>query len=279
MWSEGQARLTAVRGIDMMSFTPMKGRSAVFLKYVYQNQVGAHPKNLGFYNVRMAPKDSLHITKADVAEMKAKYPATSGLPGIDGDPVHGEGLIYPVDEADFKVEPFEIPDWWPLLGGIDFGYGHPAAAVKIAHNLDSDVVYVTDENRKRRRTPAEQATILRKWGKDLKWAWPRDGHANEKGTGEQLAKMYKDEGMKMLPMFAQWKKEARKSKRDSGGSSTLSVISTERGLTEILDRLKTGRLKVFSTCSKWLSERRTTTRRAGRSSRKRTISWTPPAMA
>ena len=68
-------------------------------------------------------------------------------------PTLGSGLIFPVAEEDIVVAPFALPKHWPQIGGMDFGYDHPFAAVKLAHDRDNRcVVYVAAEYRKSQQT-------------------------------------------------------------------------------------------------------------------------------
>ena len=61
------------------------------------------------------------------------------------------------------------------IGGMDFGWDHPFAAVELVWDRDSDVVYVAKTHRLKEATPIIHAAALRGWGKELPWAWPRDG--------------------------------------------------------------------------------------------------------
>jgi hypothetical protein len=38
---------------------------------------------------------------------------------------------------------------WAFIGGLDFGWDHPTAAVKMGHDRDNDVIYVIGEFRLR----------------------------------------------------------------------------------------------------------------------------------
>jgi len=55
----------------------------------------------------------------------------------------GSGRVFPVREADITCERFDIPDHWVRLGGMDFGWDHPFAAVELVWDRDGDVMYVT----------------------------------------------------------------------------------------------------------------------------------------
>ena len=78
-------------------------------------------------------------------------------------------------EEAIAIASFEIPRHWPLIGGIDFGWDHPTAAVRLAVDPDADCLYVTHAYRQREMTPVLHAATLRSWGDSLEWAWPMDG--------------------------------------------------------------------------------------------------------
>jgi hypothetical protein len=141
-----------------------------------------------------------------------KEARSKGIPGL------GEGAIFPVSDESILVDPFEIPKHWRQIGGIDFGYDHPFAATKLAHDLDTDTVYVTAEYRERKATPVIHAAALRPWGKWLPWAWPHDGLQHDKGSGEQLAQQYRDQEMvfKTCPLWMEEKRLYHRKKNDQG---------------------------------------------------------------
>jgi hypothetical protein len=82
----------------------------------------------------------------------------------------------------------------------------------------------------------------------LPWAWPHDGLQHDKGSGEQLAAQYRAQGLKMLPMRATFE----------DGSS-----GVEAGIAEMLDRMQTGRFKVFAHLNDWFEEFRLYHRKDG----------------
>jgi hypothetical protein len=79
-------------------------------------------------------------------------------------------------------------------------------------------------------------------------AWPHDGLQRDKGSGEQLSKQYKDQGLAMLPDRATF----------DDGSNGL-----EAGVSEMLTRMQTMRLKVFSHLEDWFEEFRLYHRKDG----------------
>src|SRR5262249_173445 len=154
------------------------------------------------------------------------YPAHEREARTKGIPTLGSGRIFPVPEADITCNPLDwIPEHWPRLGAMDFGWNHPFAAIELAWDRAADVVYVIKAYRAAQQTPGLHAGALRGWGKELRWAWPRDGRRETlEGAGISLAKQYGAQGLKMLSEHAQFEDKS---------------ISVEAGLMDMLDRMQT----------------------------------------
>lgn len=196
---------------------------------------------------RMTIWDVDHFSDEERQAILDSYPPHERDARAKGVPQLGSGRVFPVDEASITVDPFETPAHWPLLGGIDFGWDHPTAAVRIAWDRDADAVYVTHCYRVRHATPVLHAAALKVWG-PVPWSWPRDG-LNDTAAGENLAKQYGAQGLAMLPDPAAF---------DDG------VYSVEAGLMQLLDRMQTGRFKVFAHLQDWFDEFRLYHRKDGR---------------
>ena len=165
-----------------------------------------------------------------------------------GVPVLGSGRVFPISEDKLSIEPFAIPEHWPQIGGMDFGWDHPFAAVSLCWDRDWDRVYVTRTYKVREETPLIHAGALVHWGKTMPWAWPHDGLQHDKGSGDQLCSQYEKHGLNMLP---------EKATHEAGG------FGTEAGISEMLDRMKTDRFKVFSNLEDWWFEFRMYHRKDG----------------
>ena len=72
-----------------------------------------------------------HYTAEDKARIIAQYPEHERATRTRGVPAMGSGRVFVVDEEKLLVEPFECPSHWVKLGGMDFGYDHPAAFVEL----------------------------------------------------------------------------------------------------------------------------------------------------
>jgi len=233
VYSEGLTRTNATQGVVYLTFTPLMGMSEVVRRFLNEQTPYRAVTAMTIY-------DAGHYTRAQADAIVATYPEHEQDARARGVPMLGSGAIFPVKESDIVVQPIQLPEWWPRIAGIDFGWDHPTAAVELAWDRDRDIVYLTREHRVSKNTPEQHVAILKQWGR-LPWAWPHDGLQHDKGSGEQIAKQYRRAGLNMLGERAKF----------ADGTSGL-----EAGLFDMLERMRSGRWKVFSTCPMWLEERR-----------------------
>lgn len=196
----------------------------------------------------MTINDAGHYSPERRAEIIASYPAHEREARAKGIPVLGSGRVFPVPEEDITCAPFKIPDHWVQINGIDFGWDHPFGATNCAWDKDADCFYVCKEYTARETTPLIHAGSIKPWGAWIPTAWPHDGLQHDKGSGEVLAKQYKAHGLEMLPDKATF---------EDGGNGV------EAGILDMLDRMQTGRWKVFSTCGGFFGEYRLYHRKDG----------------
>lgn len=242
VYIEGITRTNATQGPILLTFTPLMGMSDVVARYLMEDSDQRAV-------ITMTIDDADHYTPEQRAQIIASYPPHEREARTKGIPSLGSGLIFPVLEEDIVVEPIAIPAIWPQIVGADFGYDHPFGAVRLAWDRDNDTVYVTACYRQREATPVIHAAAIKPWGAWIPVAWPHDGMQHDKGSGDQLAALYRAQGLNMLPTKAEW---------EDGGNGV------EAGIAEMLDRMLTGRWKVFSTCKEWLEERRLYHRKDGK---------------
>lgn len=187
----------------------------------------------------MTIDDVEHYTAEEKARIIASYPPHEREARAKGIPTMGSGKIFPIEESRITVEPLAIPKHWAQIVGVDFGWDHPFAAVCLAWDRDADCVYVTKAYRQKEATPVIHAASIRPWGEWIPCAWPHDGFQHDKGSGDQLAVQYRTQKLAMLPEHAT---------HPEGGNGV------EAGLMDMLDRMNTGRFKVFSNLSEWFEE-------------------------
>lgn len=79
------------------------------------------------------------------------------------------GLIYDVwNEEEMVIPWFEIDPEWPVYGGFDPG-NVAAGALRVVHNPDTDIYYITDEYLQGGKTAKEHARSLKDWNCQRLW--------------------------------------------------------------------------------------------------------------
>jgi phage terminase large subunit-like protein len=242
VYSEGLTRISATGGLVFMTFTPLLGMSEVVRRFLSESS-----PDRGV--TQMTIDDALHIAEGERARIIQGYPPHEREARAMGLPQLGSGRIFPVAESAIAVDSFAIPRHWPLIGGLDFGWDHPTAAVRLAIDREADCIYVTHSYRQVEATPMVHAAVLQSWGAGLDWAWPADGLAHDKGSGVRLAELYRAQGLALVSGHATFE----------DGS-----MGVEAGLLEMLERMQSGRWKVFRHLTDWFEEFRLYHRRDGK---------------
>lgn len=249
IYTEGLTRTNVGLCPVMLTFTPLLGMSEVVQRFLIDKIEGTHV-------TQMTISDVDHYSAEERAAIIASYPAHEREARSKGIPTMGSGRVFPIEEEFIKCESFPIPDHWVQICGLDFGWDHPSAGARLAWDRDTDTIYVTATHRAREQTPAMFALAVKPWGAWLPWAWPHDGLQHEKSSGEPLAGQYRGQGLNMLRDKATHDPKPGEAE-GSGGNSV------EAGITEMLDRMQTGRWKVFSHLNDWFEEFRMYHRKDG----------------
>lgn len=260
IYGELVARVQDRDGMVMCTFTPLMGITGVVQTFLenedrnprrtYVNMTlhdcvgGVWPDD----GSKFAGKEwKGHYTAERVEQIISDYPAHERKTRALGIPLMGEGLVFPVDPDDITVSPIEIPRHWARICGLDFGIDHPTAAVWLAYDRDADTVYLYSDYRKADALVSTHAAAITQKDpqKQIPVAWPHDGLKRDHKSGERIADAYKRLGVNMM-------RDSARYKDDTGGAQPVEPI-----LMDILERMQTGRFKVFSTCKYFLEEIRT----------------------
>lgn len=234
VYGEMLARITATNGMIFMTFTPLKGRTEVVMRYMDEQSIDRAVVN-------MTIEDALHVKAEDRTKIISGYKKHEREARVKGIPMLGSGAIFTETEENV-LEPAirQVPSYWKKIWGIDFGIGHPFAAVLLLWDTDNDIIHVHHTVRMADSLPIQHAAAMKVSGADVPVAWPQDGTAREK-SGEVISGLYKKEGLRMLPDHATF---------PNGG------YSTEAAIEEMLEREATGRLKVAAHLQDYFEERR-----------------------
>jgi phage terminase large subunit-like protein len=219
-------------GRGILTFTPENGRTELVVQFMDT------PSDAQFF-MQKGWDDAPHLNDKVKAELLASFPVHQRDMRTKGTPMLGHGRIYDLAEEFVTCDAFEIPAHWIVINGIDFGWDHPQAHVRLAWDRESDAFYVTHAWKKSKAQPIEAWGAVKAWAKDVPCAWPADGLQTEKGSAKQTKAYYSDAGFEMLPNHATW----------PDGSNGVEI-----GLYEMRDLMGSGRFKVFRGLRDWFDE-------------------------
>lgn len=244
IYTESLTRTLDSNGLVMFTRTPLFGLSDV-IKHFTDGGAGIYYKNVTW-------DDAPHLDEQSKQQLLSSYPEHERDTRAKGVPMMGSGGVYAIPDEMIMCDPFEIPDHFRRICGIDFGIDHPAAACWIAHDADADVVYVYDCYKERGQTAAYHSQAIMSRGKWIPVSFPHDGMIRDKGGGVALKDQYMAHGVNMLGFSARYD-DAK------GGGQSREPITIE-----MLERMRTGRFKVFNHLSAWFEEKRMLHRKDGK---------------
>jgi len=224
--NENLIRTMTTGGIVLLTFTPLKGLSETVLSMQEKQAKGLCSIVTATWD------DAPHLGESEKSELMAALPPYQRDARSKGIPQLGSGAVYPIPESEIIVEPFAIPDHWKVCYGMDVGWNATAAAW-LAHDVESDTVYITHDYKKGQAEPAVHAATIKAKG-DYNGAIDPASRGRSQKDGEQLIRLYGEQGLKLF-----------------SADNTI-----EAGIFDVYERLTTGRLKIFKTCTETLGEYR-----------------------
>lgn len=212
-------------GRGILTFTPENGKTELVTKFM--DDIGK-----GQYLQTATWDQAPHLDDEAKEVILSQYPAYQRDMRSKGVPLMGSGLIYEVSEDDIKCDPFDVPGYWFVINGMDFGWTHPQAHIQLVWDRDADIYYVINAWKGKNKQPFEAWHVVRPWAQNVPTAWPADGLQAEKSSGKQQREYYAEGGFNLLPEHATW---------EDGG------VGVWAGIVEINNLMTTGRLKIVST--------------------------------
>ena len=228
-------------GYVLLTFTPENGMTELVGQFMENLKQGQYLQNVTW-------EEADHLDEDTKKQLLAAIPEYQREMRSKGIPVLGEGMVYPVAEEAIKCDPFELPDHFRICAAIDFGISHPTAVAWCAYDADRDIIYVTDAYKRAGEIPAVHAAMIRAKGPAVPLIYPHDGDNTEKGSGNTLADLYREAGLNVVGRFT-----------NPDGSNFV-----EPGIMEILERMRTGRFKVFADIKDFFDEFRRYHRKQGK---------------
>lgn len=210
------------------TFTPMKGRTELVAMFLDQTDASRHVTFCGWDEVP-------HLTPEWKKNQLANTPPYLRDTISMGIPARGAGAVFPVTETKIVCEPFKVPGFWRRIMGFDGGYHH-TGAVWLAWDKDNDVLYLTSEYKDGEVDLSVHAARIKmrlQVMQQISMPMIGDYSGGDTSTGKNILDLYKTQGLRIKPADKRGK-DAR--------------------IQRLLERMETGRFKVFKTCSQWLHE-------------------------
>lgn len=217
------------RGVDgriLLTFTPLSGHTEVvdnFLAWERRNRDGG-----SVITIHCEWDHVPHLSEEWKRETLAMTPAYLRNARRRGIPSAGVGAVYPIEEDQFVINPIPLPNHFRRAFGFDHGW-HNTACLWGAYDKDNDILYVYSDYKRGEQTTEVHAAAIKARGD---WI-PGVGDSSARDSdGQQIITKYKAHGVKMI----------------------LPNKAVDLGVQEVMSRLSTGRLKIFSTCQKTIDE-------------------------
>ena len=250
IYTQALTRTADKGGIVYMTFTPENGMTETVAQFVNDLRDGQALIQAGW-------DDAPHMTAEVRQQILAALPPHERKMREQGIPQLGSGLVFPIAESDMVCDPINIPEFWPRICGLDFGWDHPTAAAWAAWDRDSDIIYIYDTYAMSQEAVPIHASAIKGRGNWIPVIWPMDGRQADKGSGKSLTEQYRNEGVSMT-------REHFTNPPQQGQKENTGGISVEAGVQEMYTRFMTNRLKIFNNQSKLLEELRMYHRKDGK---------------
>ena len=132
IYLEGLTRTNATGGMVWMTFTPLQGQTETVRRFLLERSPDR-------FHLFMTLDDADHFTPEERAKIVASYPEHEREARTKGVPVLGSGRIFPISDEQIACEARDFPDHFPHIGGMDFGWDHPFAAVELVWDREQDI--------------------------------------------------------------------------------------------------------------------------------------------
>ena len=232
IYVECQIRTITTGGTVYLTFTPDSGLTDTVLHFLDKVKPGEQAR----FVTMVGWDDVPHLSEERKKQLLATIPPHLRAVKTKGVPYLGAGAIYPIDETEFVIKPFKIPDYWPKAYGFDPSWNR-TAAVWGAYEESTDTWYIYKDYLRGQSEPPIHVSAINSQGSWMQGVVDPHGSAGGKGVvKESFLEAYENLGLTL--MLA----------NPSGPGSV------DLGINEVWTRLSTSRLKVFNTCQDWLFE-------------------------
>jgi hypothetical protein len=183
------------------------------------------------YYVQAGWDNAPHLDSRTKEELLRDTPPHLRKARSTGEPSLGSGSIYPVDQDEWFVAPFAIPDYWPRCFALDVGWNR-TAALWGALDRDSDTVYLYSEHYRGQAEPSVHADAIKMRGVWIPGVIDPAANGRNQKDGSRLIAQYRGFGLDLQN----------------------ADNAVEAGIHEVWQRMAGGRLKAFKTLANLSNE-------------------------
>ena len=185
----------------------------------------------GRYCVMASWDDVPHLLEAEKAALWATLPPYQRDARTKGIPQLGSGAIFPISESSITEDDIKIPPYWPRCYAMDVGWNF-TAALWMAWDRESDCIHIYSAYKREQAEPLIHAAAIRARGWWIPGVIDPASRGRSQVDGQQLIKLYRELDLDITP----------------------ADNSVESGIFTCWQRMNTGRLKVFKSCSHFFEE-------------------------
>jgi phage terminase large subunit-like protein len=235
VYGEALIRTMTTKGCVILTFTPLSGLTDLVIDFLENSQETdtKYPK----YITNVTWDDVPHLSVDEKEEMLAGTPPNLRDARSKGEPTHGAGRIYPLTTEEVVCDPIQIPKYWRKAFALDVGWNN-TASVWGAWDESNDIIYIYSEYKQGEQQPIVHSQAIKSRGDWIKGCIDPASRGRAQADGEKLFEMYTNS--------------------ENRGGCGLNLIpatnAVDAGIYEVWERLSTGRLKFFKTCTMLLRE-------------------------
>jgi phage terminase large subunit-like protein len=254
-YNEILIRTMTTNGLVFNTFTPLKGLTPMVVQFAKKADylagakklIGIPEKELTEEEAEMDARledittskaiiqagwdDAPWLNERSKIQMEADTPPNMRAARRNGTPSMGSGNVFPITLEEIMVQPFQIPHYFKRLFALDVGWNR-TAVLWAAIDPQSDIVYIYDEHYVGEQQPPIHAAAIRSRGEWIPGVIDPASRGRSQRDGVQLMKDYKDLGLRLAP----------------------AINAVDAGISGLWQRMNTGTLKVFTSCTHFAEE-------------------------
>lgn len=236
VFAEAAMRTITTNGVVLLTFTADKGLSETVMHF-FKDGVLKEGSQGETFIISCSIYNVPHLSEDMRQSMLENCPAYLRSAKIHGLPYQGDGLVFSLPEHEFLIEPVDLTTkgyGWAF--GLDVGVRLTSMLIGCYDRLN-DTWYITKEYQGDQKSVSENATSIRIITQNkLSGIIDKASLQSNIIDLSSVFQAYTDAGLSVFPSYSSKKVEV--------------------GLLEVYDRLRTGRLKIFNTCSRLITEMR-----------------------